>query len=211
MGGFSPVLYWLLVPARHALNCQNLGACQNLGVRLKFTDFKQTIEVFISAHRRPIKELKKHKCSLSLSNIKLEANLEIHRCGLKLFKRGMGDGGGLYFAPSSTCLAIGYSRLPQVSFSPSPPFSVSQQAGRVLIKIFALSVQNREYLLNIEGSLGKYWRMQLHTGAEHFGNVIFRYSELPSQYHIDASIDVNRRRRDCGVTCLLWQIEHPPG
>ncbi len=32
--------------------------------------------------------------------------------------------------------------------------------------------------------------MQLHTGAEHFGNVIFRYSELPSQYHIDASIDV---------------------
>jgi hypothetical protein len=40
--------------------------------------------------------------------------------------------------------------------------------------------------------------MQLHTGAEHFGNVIFRYSELTSQYHIDASIDVNRmwRARD---------------
>jgi hypothetical protein len=32
--------------------------------------------------------------------------------------------------------------------------------------------------------------MQLHTGAEQFGNVIFRYSELPSQYHSDASIDV---------------------
>jgi hypothetical protein len=32
--------------------------------------------------------------------------------------------------------------------------------------------------------------MQLHTGAEHYGNVIFRYSELTSQYHIDASIDV---------------------
>ncbi len=32
--------------------------------------------------------------------------------------------------------------------------------------------------------------MQLHTGAEHFGNVIFRYSELTSQYHIDASLDV---------------------
>ncbi len=32
--------------------------------------------------------------------------------------------------------------------------------------------------------------MQLHTGAEHFGNINFRYSELPSQYHIDASIDV---------------------
>jgi hypothetical protein len=34
--------------------------------------------------------------------------------------------------------------------------------------------------------------MQLHTGTEDFGNVIFRYSELPSQYHFDASIDVNR-------------------
>jgi hypothetical protein len=34
--------------------------------------------------------------------------------------------------------------------------------------------------------------MQLHTGAEHCGNVIFRYSELISQYHFDASIDVNR-------------------
>jgi hypothetical protein len=32
--------------------------------------------------------------------------------------------------------------------------------------------------------------MQLHTGADHFGNVIFRYSELTSQYHIDASIHV---------------------
>ncbi len=32
--------------------------------------------------------------------------------------------------------------------------------------------------------------MQLHTGAEDFGNVIFRYSELTCQYHIDASIDI---------------------
>ncbi len=32
--------------------------------------------------------------------------------------------------------------------------------------------------------------MQLHTGAEHFGNVISWYSGLPFQYHIDASIDV---------------------
>jgi hypothetical protein len=50
--------------------------------------------------------------------------------------------------------------------------------------------------------------MQLLTGAEHFGNVIFRYSELPSQYHIDASIDVNRPRQDCDITCLLKQVEH---
>jgi hypothetical protein len=33
-------------------------------------------------------------------------------------------------------------------------------------------------------------KMQLHAGAEHFGNVIFRYSKLTSQYHIDASIDI---------------------
>jgi hypothetical protein len=42
--------------------------------------------------------------------------------------------------------------------------------------------------------------MQLLTGAEHFGNVVFRYSELPSQYHIDASIDVNRPKQDCDIT-----------
>jgi hypothetical protein len=53
--------------------------------------------------------------------------------------------------------------------------------------------------------------MQLHTGAEHFGNVIFRFSELPSQYHIDASIDVNRPRQDCDVTCFLYQIQHLAG
>ncbi len=37
--------------------------------------------------------------------------------------------------------------------------------------------------------------MQLHTGAEHFGNVIFQYSQLTSKYHIDAWIDVNRTWR----------------
>jgi hypothetical protein len=37
-----------------------------------------------------------------------------------------------------------FSVLP-VSLSPSPPFSVSQQAGPGLIKIFALSVQNKFY------------------------------------------------------------------
>jgi hypothetical protein len=43
--------------------------------------------------------------------------------------------------------------------------------------------------------------MQLHTGAENFGNVIFRYSELTSQYHFDVSIDVNRmwRGRDKAI------------
>jgi hypothetical protein len=45
--------------------------------------------------------------------------------------------------------------------------------------------------------------MQLHIGAQHLGNVIFRYSELPSPYHIDASIYVNRPTPDCDLTCLL--------
>jgi hypothetical protein len=54
---------------------------------------------------------------------------------------------------------------------------------------------------------GRKKMMQLLTGAEHFGNVIFRYSELPAQYHIDASIDVNRPRQDCDITCVLKQIE----
>ncbi len=37
--------------------------------------------------------------------------------------------------------------------------------------------------------------MQLHTGAEHFGNVIFQYGQLTSKYHIDAWIDVNYMQR----------------
>ena len=45
-------------------NVQNFGAWQNIGARLKFTDFCQTMAVYISAHRRPIKKRKKHKCSL---------------------------------------------------------------------------------------------------------------------------------------------------
>jgi len=39
VGSLSPVLYQLVVPARHAENVQNLGAFQNIGARLKFTDF----------------------------------------------------------------------------------------------------------------------------------------------------------------------------
>jgi hypothetical protein len=56
MGGLSPVLYRLVVPARHAENGPNLGAYQNIGACLKFTGFCQTIAVYISAHRRPIKK-----------------------------------------------------------------------------------------------------------------------------------------------------------
>ncbi len=44
--------------------------------------------------------------------------------------------------------------------------------------------------------------MQLHTGTEQFGNVIFRYSELPSKYHLDASIDVYHTCRACVKTIV---------
>jgi hypothetical protein len=43
----------------------------------------------------------------------------------------------------------------------------------------------------IVGLVGETKRMQLHTGVEHFGNVIFRHSELTPQFHFGASIDVN--------------------
>jgi hypothetical protein len=101
-GGLSPVQYQLVVPARHALNGQNLGACQNLDVRLKLTDFSQTIAVSISAHRCPIKKLKKTKMLTItvqyqfsiLMTSRLEAILENNRCSLKLVKRGIAVGGG---------------------------------------------------------------------------------------------------------------------
>jgi hypothetical protein len=60
------------------------------------------------------------------------------------------------------------------------------------IKVIWIRICNTSYRGLM--TLHKY-KMQLHTGAEHFGNVIFRYSELASQYHLDASIDVNRMWR----------------
>ncbi len=54
---------------------------RNIGVRLKFTDFRQTIAVYISAHRRPIKSGENKKWSPSLSNISLYTHdLEIRGC-----------------------------------------------------------------------------------------------------------------------------------
>jgi hypothetical protein len=51
MGRLSPVLYRLIVLARHAENTINFGA-DNISAS---TDFRQTTAVYISAHRRPIK------------------------------------------------------------------------------------------------------------------------------------------------------------
>jgi hypothetical protein len=46
MGGLSPVLYRLVVPPAMLKMVKTLGVYQNLGVRLKFTDFSQTIAVY---------------------------------------------------------------------------------------------------------------------------------------------------------------------
>jgi hypothetical protein len=59
------------------------------------------------------------------------------------------------------------------------------------IQMGSLSVNNSVTNFSRLGTFKGDVVMQLHTGAEHFGNVIFRYSQLTSQYHIDASIDVN--------------------
>jgi hypothetical protein len=62
MGRLSPVLYRLVVPARHAENVTNLGADKILAhCRQDFTDVCQTIAVNISARRRPIKNWGKQK------------------------------------------------------------------------------------------------------------------------------------------------------
>ncbi len=79
MGRLSPALYRLVVLARHAEKGQNLGGYQNIGVRLKFTHFCQTIAVSISAHR--LKKRKKHKYSILLSNISFHNHiLQIRGC-----------------------------------------------------------------------------------------------------------------------------------
>jgi hypothetical protein len=46
------------------------------------------------------------------------------------------------------------------------------------------SIYHRTAVSSSEAMVGV--TMQLHTGAEHFGNVIFRYSKLKSKYHTDA-------------------------
>jgi hypothetical protein len=55
MGRLSPALYRPIVLAHHAENVKNIDVCQY------FTDFRQTIEVNISAHRCTTKKLVKNK------------------------------------------------------------------------------------------------------------------------------------------------------
>jgi hypothetical protein len=99
MGGLSPALYRLVVPARHAENVQNLGAYQNIGARLKFTDFyptKQSLSLPTGVLPKSGKHINAHHhCPISvfiLTSFKLEAKLEIQRYGL--FDLCTGGGGG---------------------------------------------------------------------------------------------------------------------
>jgi hypothetical protein len=141
------------VPARHAENVQNFGAYQYIGARLKFT-------VSISAHRRPVKKRKKHKYSLWLSNVSFythDLQIEIHRCGLKLLRWGVGDvgggGGGALLVPPSTCLASRWIGLPQAICAPPLSYKCISLLLNTFLhlaaswtgvdkKIFTLSVQN---------------------------------------------------------------------
>ncbi len=96
---------------------------RNIGVRLKFTDFHQTIAVCISAHRRPIKSGENKKWSPSLSTIslythilKFEDVLEIHSWGLRLLKWGVGGRGGRLTVPPVmiTIAAGGWGRTRKI-------------------------------------------------------------------------------------------------
>jgi hypothetical protein len=57
MGGLTPVLYRLIVPARHAENVTNFSADKISVTGLNSLIFRKTIAVHISAHRHPIKKL----------------------------------------------------------------------------------------------------------------------------------------------------------
>ncbi len=61
MGGLSPVLYRLLCTSPPCRNVTKYWRRQNIGAHQNFTDFRQTLPVNISAHRRPIKNRKKQK------------------------------------------------------------------------------------------------------------------------------------------------------
>jgi hypothetical protein len=55
MGGLSPALYQLVVLARHAEKRHQYWRRQDILACQDFTDFRHTIVVYISAHRRPAK------------------------------------------------------------------------------------------------------------------------------------------------------------
>jgi hypothetical protein len=101
-----------------------------------------------------------HHCPASVYMLmKSEAVLEIHRWGFWLLKWGVGGRGGggepLVLLPSTCGLMQAMrpgqctSTILQVSLSPSPPSSVSQQAWRRSMKQSALYVRNTPSLSHL--------------------------------------------------------------
>jgi hypothetical protein len=80
---------------------------------------------------------------------KLEAVLEIRRCGLKLVKRGVGDGGGLSSAPPSTCLVSRYSGLPQAMRTGWYPFHCPTSVSFSFSTFLCLAASWRGLIKNI--------------------------------------------------------------
>ncbi len=69
MGGLSPILYRLLVPARHASKWSNIWRRPNLWCLPEISLVSVKPKQSISAHRCPIKKWWTHKWSPSLSNV----------------------------------------------------------------------------------------------------------------------------------------------
>ncbi len=84
MGRLSPVLYLLIVPARHTQNGQIFGACQIFGIRqnsLILVKLLQSIFLLTGALSKSSEHTNDHHhCPISvfiLMTSKLEANMEI--------------------------------------------------------------------------------------------------------------------------------------
>jgi hypothetical protein len=111
IGGLSPVLYWLLVPAPHASKWSNLWRPPEIS--LISVKPEQSLFLLIGVLSKNRKNKNDHyHCPISvfiLLTSKLEAILEDYRCSLKLVKSSVSGGGGLSSATPSTCLASRYS------------------------------------------------------------------------------------------------------
>ncbi len=102
MGGLSPVLYRLLVPARLAKKWSKSTRQPNIrqppGIPQISVKTQQSLTLLISVLSLNQKNMDNHYCCpisvVTLTTSKLEAILKIYRCSLKLSKRGRDVKGG---------------------------------------------------------------------------------------------------------------------
>jgi hypothetical protein len=102
MGGLSPILYRLLVPACHAKKWSKSTRQPKVrlppGIPLISVKTQQSLTLLISVLSLNRKNVDNHYCcpisDITLTTSKLEAILKIYHCSLKLSKRGRGVRGG---------------------------------------------------------------------------------------------------------------------